>query len=310
MPKNSKNIGLPLAVLLPLVFSLSACVPVVIIAVGATAGSGVMDEKSRPETQQNPQPATKGEAVIQAPEPKPEASVEAMPSSEIKTAQTKLKVHVPEKMQTLSPVPEKLPSEALAQTTKQALALQDKTPAVPQRSELSLRADGKSSHDHSEAATVNDLINKGWKASLSEPQQNNMLEVTLYFDPTNQYYGFDGCKHFKGKYVASPSNQLLIKSLIVSSEGSAECGNEIERNLFFVNLFTLHDKDIYLSNNDKLVMSLSQIEHFNANAFLTKAKVKYRTEKNLTKNPDAKKTSAKKAPLKNSVKKVPLKKYQ
>ena len=79
MPKNSKNIGLLLAVLMPLVFSLSACVPVVIIAVGATAGSGVMDEKSRPETQQNPLPATKGEGVIQAPEPKPEASVEAMP---------------------------------------------------------------------------------------------------------------------------------------------------------------------------------------------------------------------------------------
>ena len=281
MLKNSKNIGLLLAVLLPLVFSLSACVPVVIVAVGAVAGSRVMDEKSRSETQQNPQSSTKGEGIIQAPERKPKASVEAMPSSEIKTAQTEPKVHVPEK----------LPSEAQAQTTKQALAVQeqDKTPDVPQRSELSPQAEGKSSHDHSEAATVNDLINKGWRASLSEPQQNKMLEVTLYFDASNQYYGFDGCKHFKGRYVASSSNQLLIKSLIISSKGSADCGNEIERNLFFVNLFTLHDKDIYLSNNDKLVMSLSQIEHFNANAFLTKAKVKYRTEKSLMKNPDAKK---------------------
>ena len=281
MPKKSKNMGLLLAVLLSLVFSLSACVPVVIIAVGATAGRGVMDEKSRPETQQNPQPATKGEGVIQAPEQKPKPSVEALPSSEINTAQTEPKVHVPEKMEALSPVPEKLPSEAQAQTTKQALAVQDKTPNVPQRSELSLKADGKSSHDHSEAATLNDLINKGWKATLSEPQQNNMLKVTLYFDASNQFYGFDGCKHFKGKYVASSINQLLIKSLIISSKGSAECGNEIERNLFFVNLFTLHDKDIYLSNNDKLVISLSQIEHFNANAFLTKAKVKYRTKKAL-----------------------------
>jgi hypothetical protein len=297
MHKKSKNIGLLLAVLLSLVFSLSACVPVVIIAVGATAGSGAMDEKSRPETQQNPQPATKDEGVIQAPE-EPKASVEVLPSSEINTAQTEPKVHVPENMEALSPVPEKLPSEAQAQTTKQALALQDKTPDAPQRSELSIQADGKSSHVHSEAATVNDLINKGWKASLSEPQQSNMLEVILYFDASNQYYGFDGCKHFKGKYVASPSNQLLIKSLIISSKGPAECGNEIERNLFFVNLFTLHDKDIYLSNNDKLLMSLSQIEYFNANTFLTKAKVKYRTEKKLMKTPDAKKSTAKNS-LKN-----------
>jgi len=289
MPKKAKNIGLLLAVLLPLVFSLSACVPVVIIAVGATAGSGVMDEKSRPERQQNPQPATKGEGVIQAPEREPKASVEAMPSSEIKASQTEPKVHVPEKMEALSPVLEKLPSEAQAQTTKQALALQDKTPDAPQRSELSTQADGKSSHDHPKVATLNDLINKGWRASLSEPQQNKMLEVTLYFDASNQYYGFDGCRPFKGKYVASSSNQLLIKSLIIFSKGSAECGNEIERNLFFVNLFTLHDKDIYLSNNDKLLMSLSPIEHFNANAFLTKAKVKYRTEKKLMKTPDAKK---------------------
>jgi heat shock protein HslJ len=281
MPKKSKNIGLLLAVLLPLVFSLSACVPVVIIAVGATAGRGVMDEKSRPEKQQNPQPATKDEGVIQAPEQEPKASVEALPSSEINTAQTEPKVQAPEKMEALSPVPEKLPSEAQAQTTKQALAGQDKTPNVPQRSALSPQADEKSSHDHSEAASLNDLINKGWRTSLSEPQQNKMLEVTLYFDASNQYYGFDGCKHFKGKYVSSSSNQLLIKSLIISSKGSAECGNEIERNLFFVNLFTLHGKDIYLSNNDKLVISLSQIEHFNANAFLTKAKVKYRTKKAL-----------------------------
>jgi len=298
MHKKSKNIGLLLAVLLSLVFSLSACVPVVIIAVGATAGSGAMDEKSRPETQQNPQPATKGEGVIQAPEREPIASVEAMGSSEIKASQTEPKVHVPENMEALSPVPEKLPSEAQAQTTKQALALQDKTPDAPQRSELSIQADGKSSHVHSEAATVNDLINKGWKASLSEPQQSNMLEVILYFDASNQYYGFDGCKHFKGKYVANSSNQLLIKSLIISSKGPAECGNEIERNLFFVNLFTLHDKDIYLSNNDKLLMSLSQIEYFNANTFLTKAKVKYRTEKKLMKTPDAKKSTAKNS-LKN-----------
>jgi heat shock protein HslJ len=295
MPKNSKNIGLLLTVLLPLVFSLSACVPVVIIAVGAAAGSGVMDEKSRSETQQKPQPATKNEGVIQAPEREPKASVEAMPSSEIKTAKTEPKVHMPEK----------LPSEA--QTTKQALVVQDKTPAVPQRSqlspELSPQAGGKSLQVYSEAATVNDLINKGWKVSLSEPQQNNMLEVTLYFDASNHFYGFDGCKHFKGKYVASPGNQLLIKSLIVSLKGSTECGNEIERNLFFVNLFTLHDKDIHFSNNDKLVMTLTQIEHFNVNAFLSKAKVKYRTEKSLIKNPDAKKTSAKKTLLKNTVKK-------
>ena len=288
MPKNSKNIGLLFSVLLPLVLSLSACVPVVIIAVGAAAGSGVIDEKSPTETQQNPQPATKGEGVIQVPEIKPKASVEAMPSSEIKTAKTEPKVHVPEK----------LPSEA--QTTKQAVVVQDKTPAVPQRSELSPNAVGKSSQVYSQAATVNDLINKGWKVSLSEPQQNNMLEVTLYFDDSNHFYGFNGCKHFKGKFVASPSNQLLIKSLIVSLKGSAECGNEIERNLFFVNLFTLHDKEIHLSNNDKLVMSLSQIEHFNANAFLSKAKVKYRTEKSLMKTPDAIKTSAKRAPLKKN----------
>jgi len=281
MPKKSKNIGLLLAVLLPLVFSLSACVPVVIIAVGATAGRGVMDEKPRPESQQNPQPATKDEGVIQAPEQEPKASVEALPSLEINTAQTEPKVHLPEKMEALSPLPEKLPSEAQAQTTKQALAGQDKMPDVPQRSALSPQADGKSSHDHSEATSLNDLINKGWRASLSEPQQNKMLEVTLYFDASNQYYGFDGCKHFKGKYVSSSSNQLLMKSLIISSKGSAECGNEIERNLFFVNLFTLHGKDIYLSNNDKLVITLSQIEHFNANAFLTKAKVKYRTKKAL-----------------------------
>jgi hypothetical protein len=267
-----------------------------------------MGEKSRPETQQTPQPATKGEDVIQAPEPKPKASVEAMPSSEIKTDQIKPKVHVPEKMQALSPVPEKLPLEAQPQTTKQVLAVQDKRPAVSQRSELSPQSDGKSSHNISEAASVNDLINKGWKVSLSEPHQNNMLEVTLYFDASNQYYGFDGCKHFKGKYVASPSNQLLIKSLIVSPKGTAECGNEIERNLFFVNFFSLHDKDIYLSNNDKLLMSLSQIEHFNVNAFLTKAQVKYRTEKSHMKKPNAKKTSAKKTPLKNSVKKSTTKK--
>jgi hypothetical protein len=284
MPKNYKKIGYLLTVLLPLVFSLSACVPVVIVAaVGAAAGSGVMDEKSRPETQQNPQSVPKGEVVIQAPERELKEPIEAMPSSELKTAKTEPKVREPEKMQALSPVPEKLPSDAQAQTTKQALVVQDKTPAVPQRSEVSPQAGGKSSHVYSQATSVNDLIDKGWKVSLSEPQQNYMLEVTLYFDASNHFYGFDGCKHFKGKFVASPGNQLIIKSLIVSLKGSADCGNEIERNLFFVNLFTLHDKDIHLSNNDKLLMTLTQIENFNANAFLTKSKVKYRTEKNSVK---------------------------
>jgi hypothetical protein len=259
MPKGYKKIGFLLTVLLPLVLSLSACVPVVIIAVGAAAGKGVVDEKSRTENQQNPQPATNGEGVIQSKETKPKESIEASSPSEIKTAQIEPKVRVPEK-----------------------------AAAVPQRPEVSPQAGGKSLHILSEATTVNDLINKGWKVSLSEPQQNNMLEVTLYFDASNHFYGFDGCKHFKGKFVAGPNNQLLIKSLIVSLKGSTECGNEIERNLFFVNSFSLHDKDIHLSNNDKLVMTLTQIEHFNTNAFLTKAKVKYRTDKNIVKKSGAK----------------------
>lgn len=221
--------------------------PLVVVAVGAAAGKSVVSDKSL-ETSESPKASEqpKAEPTKQAPEALSQEVVSVKPVAENNPPQKQTKT--PEQ------IPQPLANADTARST---------TPV----------------ETFSVVTQAQHLINKGWKVKLSEVEKNTMMDGILYFDANNNYYGFDGCKKFKGRFVVDAGNQLLIKTLIVSSKGSNDCGNEIERNLFFVNSFKLHDNDLLLSNNDKIVITLTQIDNFNANVFLTNAKVKYRTKK-------------------------------
>ena len=103
--------------------------------------------------------------------------------------------------------------------------------------------------------------------------KKNISEAILYFDSDNHYYGFDGCKYFKGNFVLDFANEISIKTLLVSSTGSDECGNKIEINLFLANFFKLRDDELLFTDKDKVVLTLTHIDNFNSNDFLRNARL-------------------------------------
>ena len=116
------------------------------------------------------------------------------------------------------------------------------------------------------------LAGQGWKVALNGGQ--NVDVSLLYFDLDQHFYGFDGCRYFKGKYQADSSGSFMINSLVVSSKGSNTCGNDITKNLFFVDSFQMEQDAFALYTKSKLVMTLTPQTPFDAKAFLNKAKFK------------------------------------
>lgn len=235
MAQNSKII--PLLLFFGLTLLLQACVPVVIVAVGAAAGKNVISDK---------------------PTESPKASELSVskPISHAPLALTQDSNQNASAVQNSTPQKEsKDPEQLLEQVAKPVLI---KTP-VPE----------KNANFHNEYS----LLKSGWKVKSQEVAKNNISEAILYFDTDNKYYGFDGCKYFKGKFVFDVANQISIKTLLVSSTGSDECGNKNEINLFLANSFRLRDNELLFTDNDKVVLTLTHIDNFNTNDFLRNARL-------------------------------------
>jgi hypothetical protein len=126
----------------------------------------------------------------------------------------------------------------------------------------------------SQADALEKLTNRGWKVSINNGQIVD--GAILYFDLDRNFYGFDGCRYFKGKYQADASGSFLINSLIVSGKGSNSCGNDVTKSLFFVDAFKLEQDGLVLQAKNTLAMSLTLHESFDAKEFLNKAKFKNR----------------------------------
>jgi len=233
--QNSKII--PLLLLLGLTLLLQACVPVLVVAVGAAAGKNVISDK--------PTELPKAQDLSLSKSMNHEPSALSQDSSQNSSAG----------QNNSSDKESKDPEQLLEQVVKPVLV---KTPVPENNANL-----------HNEYS----LLKSGWKVKSQEIAKNNISEAVLYFDTDKHYYGFDGCKYFKGKFVFDVANQISIKTLLVSSTGSDECGNKIEINLFLANSFKLRDDELLFTNNDKVVLTLTHIDNLNTNDFLRNARL-------------------------------------
>lgn len=114
------------------------------------------------------------------------------------------------------------------------------------------------------------LINHGWKVDLTRAT-NNPAEGKLYFAKNNHYYGFDGCRYFRGKYQVEVGGGFLVRSLIVSAQGDADCNNELAKNLFFVNKFEQHNQSVTLLAYQASLAILTPANEFDVDSFIKKA---------------------------------------
>ena len=254
--QNSKKI--PLLLLLGLTLLLQACVPVLVVAVGAAVGKNGISAK-----------------------PTESPIAQDLPVS---------------KPMTLEPL-------ALTQDTKQNnSAVQNSTSHKESKNTEQLSEQvAKGEHiktpvpeGNANFHTEHSLLKSGWKVKSKEIAKNNVSEAILYFDTDNRYYGFDGCKYFKGKFVSDFANQIFIKTLLVSSTGSDECGNKIEINLFLANSFMLRDNELLFTDNNKVLLTLTHIDNFNINEFLRNARLS--TQKKSPNSETKTKTKTIKAP--------------
>jgi len=254
--QNSKKI--PLLLLLGLTLLLQACVPVLVVAVGAAVGKNGISAK-----------------------PTESPIAQDLPVS---------------KPMTLEPL-------ALTQDFKQnSSAVQNSTSHKESKNTEQLSEQvAKGEHIKTPVPESNAnfhkehfLLKSGWKVKSKEIAKNNVSEAILYFDTDNRYYGFDGCKYFKGKFVSDFANQIFIKTLLVSSTGSDECGNKIEINLFLANSFMLRDNELLFTDNNKVLLTLTHIDNFNINEFLRNARLS--TQKKSPNSETKTKTKTIKAP--------------
>jgi hypothetical protein len=234
MVQNSKIILLFL--LLSLTLLLQACVPLLVVAAGA-AGKSVISDKPTES-------------------PKTEDLSVSKPDSHAQFAQSKDAKQKTSAGQNSSSHKASKGHEPLTEQVAKEVLL--KTP-IPKNN----------ANHHKERS----LLKNGWKIKSQETEKNNIPEAILYFDSDNHYYGFDGCKYFKGNFVLDFANEISIKTLLVSSTGSDECGNKIEINLFLANSFKLRDDELLFTDNDKVVLTLTHIDNFNSNDFLRNARL-------------------------------------
>lgn len=241
MVQNSKTNLILL--LLGLTFLLSACVPVLVVAVGATAGKSVISDK--PTESPKAQDLSVSKPISHDPLLSHEPLAPKQDSNQNTSAS----------QNSISHKESKDPDQLSEKVAKGALM---KTP-VPE--------------SNANVQKVHSLLKNAWKVKSHEIAKNNMVEGILYFDTDDRYYGFDGCKYFKGKFVLDVANQIFIKTLLVSSTGSNECGNKMEVDLFLANSFILRDNELLITNNDKVVLTLTHLDNFNTNEFLRNARL-------------------------------------
>ena len=233
--QNSKKI--PLLLLLVFTMLLQACVPVLVVAVGAAAGKNLISDK--PIESPKAQDLSVSNPISHEPLALTQDSNQNSAEGQNSTSRRESKGH-----------------EQLAEQVAKDLYIKNPVPE-------------NNANFHKEYS----LLKSGWKVKSQEIAKNNISEAILYFDTDNKYYGFDGCKYFKGKFILDVANQIFIKTLLVSSKGSDECGNKIEINLFLANSFRLSDNELLFTDNDKIVLTLTHINNFNTNDFLRNAKL-------------------------------------
>ena len=231
--------------------SLPACVPVVVV--GAAGGGKVLvDNKSGQEH---------GDS----------SKVDDVAQDRTKTTSAIDEIRDVE-VQAINPA-EELKAHAIEQS-----AIPDSPAHQPQaekQSEVSEQPSEVPSQQATETRVeVSELVNRGWKVSLGGGENSMGLDGILYFDHQQNFYGFDGCRYFRGKYQADVNSSFMINSLVVSSRGASDCGNEMTRNLFFVDSFRPHNGAVALYAKDAVTMTLSVQENFDAKDFLNKAKFK------------------------------------
>lgn len=230
--------------------SMSGCVPVVVV--GAAGGGKVLvDNRGQQESHEG------------------SSKVDAVAQDGIKTPSAIVEVRDVE-VQVVKPA-EELKAQAIEQSAvPDSAAHQSQAQKQPEVS-------GQPSEISSAKATetrveVSELVNRGWKVSLGGGDNSTGFDGILYFDQQQNFYGFDGCRYFRGKYQADVNSSFMINSLVVSSKGASDCGNEMTRNLFFVDSFRPHNGAMALYAKDAVAMTLSVQENFDAKDFLNKAK--------------------------------------
>lgn len=189
---------------------MSGCVPVVVV--GAAGGGKVLvDNGGQQESHEG------------------SSKVDAVAQDGIKTPSAIVVRDV--EVQTINP-PEELKAQAIEQTV-----IPD-SPAHQSQVQKQTEVSGQPSEISSAKATetrieVSELVNRGWKVSLGGGDNSTGFDGILYFDQQQNFYGFDGCRYFRGKYQADVNSSFMINSLVVSIKGASDCGNEMTRNLFF-----------------------------------------------------------------------------
>ncbi len=231
--------------------SMSGCVPVVVV--GAAGGGKVLvDNRSSQEDGAS-------------------SKVDDVAQESTKTTSAIVEIRDVE-VQVVKPA-EELKAHPIEQT-----AIPD-SPAHQSQVQKQTEVSGQPSEISSAKATetrveVSELVNRGWKVSLGGGDNSTGFDGILYFDQQQNFYGFDGCRYFRGKYQADVNSSFMINSLVVSSKGASDCGNEMTRNLFFVDSFRPHNGAVALYAKDVVAMTLSVQENFDAKDFLNKAKFK------------------------------------
>jgi len=115
----------------------------------------------------------------------------------------------------------------------------------------------------------------------------------LYFDSNHNYFGFDGCRYFNGRYESKDKRQLVLKSIKVKAKNTENCGNLIVSNLVFVDEFSQANNGISLASQGKKIMTLTPKTDFDARSFLPNATFKSHTAKSSTAKSHAPKAHAK-----------------
>lgn len=250
-----------------LLFSISACVPVVVVGVGAVAGKDVMASKSAKNPSQNAadsQPAFNENASQTTKQVKPEAKLDEVELTPIQVEPELIVVE--SKPIEVEPAVEVSPKEQ-APLDEPQTSQSNETVASPTLPQEPPKASIES-HD------VSYLLNKGWTVVAGDQSGDGGSDNVLYFENNGNYHGFDGCRYLKGKYHSDANNQLVIKSLAVSISDAKQCSSQIEVNLLFVNAFRLDNGMIHLMDKDQILLTLSPKEHFDAQSFLIKADFK------------------------------------
>ncbi|CAN4273809.1 Domain of unknown function DUF306, Meta/HslJ [Methylophilaceae bacterium] len=219
-----------------ILLTISACVPVLIVGLGATAGSKV--------TQEN----TEANQVIEKNEPiKTEANQVIEKNEPIKT-------------------------ESVVQKTAAAEPLPKASLGVDEPMISASQANINSFVLIRPNSDISELHNIGWQITLISDSEMNDSDSVLFLNDNKNYFGFDGCRYFNGRYESKVEGRLLIKSLNVSDRNLKSCENKISTNLIMVDSFSKVGNTLTLHGQGKELIKLTPKVMFDKQAFLRKAR--------------------------------------